>query len=66
MLKTAQKLHELGIIHRDLKLDNIMISSYGLKPVPKIIDFGLAIYKIDIESKNNHKKFVGTPGFAAP
>jgi serine/threonine protein kinase len=35
-------LHELGIIHRDLKLENIMMSSNNEDAIPKIVDFGLA------------------------
>ena len=35
-------LHEFGIVHRDLKLENIMMSDSSDGAVPKIVDFGLA------------------------
>jgi serine/threonine protein kinase len=38
----VQHAHQKGIIHRDLKPTNILIESHDSKPVPKIIDFGLA------------------------
>ena len=31
-----------GIIHRDLKPSNILVGLYDGKPVPKVIDFGVA------------------------
>src|SRR5207302_10596594 len=31
-----------GIIHRDIKPSNVMITLYDGKPVPKVIDFGVA------------------------
>src|SRR5690606_19344494 len=34
--------HQKGIIHRDLKPSNILIAQYDDKPVPKVIDFGVA------------------------
>jgi serine/threonine protein kinase/tetratricopeptide (TPR) repeat protein len=34
--------HQKGIIHRDLKPSNILVESHDGKPVPKVIDFGLA------------------------
>ena len=37
-----QHAHQKGIIHRDLKPGNILVTEYDGKPVPKIIDFGLA------------------------
>ena len=36
-------LHSLGIVHRDLKIENIMMTSNEEDAVPKIIDFGLAV-----------------------
>jgi WD40 repeat protein/serine/threonine protein kinase len=37
-----QHAHQKGIIHRDLKPTNVMITLYDGKPVPKVIDFGVA------------------------
>ncbi len=31
-----------GVIHRDLKPSNVLVASYDDKPVPKVIDFGIA------------------------
>jgi eukaryotic-like serine/threonine-protein kinase len=38
----VQHAHQKGIIHRDLKPTNILVESHDGKPVPKVIDFGLA------------------------
>ncbi len=38
----VQHAHQKGIIHRDLKPGNIIVGTQDGKPVPKIIDFGLA------------------------
>jgi serine/threonine protein kinase/WD40 repeat protein len=37
-----QHAHQKGIIHRDLKPSNVLIAIYDARPVPKIIDFGVA------------------------
>jgi len=38
----VQHAHQKAIIHRDLKPSNVLITEVDHKPVPKIIDFGLA------------------------
>ena len=53
-------LHEQGIAHRDLKLENILIDEDGYL---KIIDFGLA--KI-IKDEEEAMTFWGTPEYIAP
>ncbi len=40
--QAVQHAHQKGIIHRDLKPSNILIAQYDDKPVPKVIDFGVA------------------------
>ena len=37
-----QHAHQKGIIHRDLKPSNVLVTSHDGKPVPKVIDFGVA------------------------
>jgi tetratricopeptide (TPR) repeat protein len=38
----VQHAHQKGIIHRDLKPSNVLISVSGDRPIPRIIDFGIA------------------------
>src|SRR5687767_9363032 len=40
--QAVQHAHTKGIIHRDLKPSNVMVALYDGKPVPKVIDFGVA------------------------
>ncbi len=40
--RAIQHAHQKGIIHRDIKPSNVMITLYDGKPVPKVIDFGVA------------------------
>ena len=38
----VQHAHQKGIIHRDLKPSNLLVTEHDGRPVPKVIDFGLA------------------------
>ena len=40
--QAVQHAHQKGIIHRDLKPSNILVTLIDAKPVPKVIDFGVA------------------------
>ena len=61
---------ERGLVHRDLKPGNIMLSRTGASTAihATVIDFGLA--KLVAEAENGthltHGGFVGTPAFASP
>jgi serine/threonine protein kinase len=37
-----QHAHQKGIIHRDIKPSNVLVALYDGRPVPKVIDFGIA------------------------
>ncbi len=40
--RAIQHAHQKGIIHRDIKPSNVLVTLYDGKPVPKVIDFGVA------------------------
>jgi eukaryotic-like serine/threonine-protein kinase len=40
--QAVQHAHQKGIIHRDLKPSNILVTIIDGRPVPKVIDFGVA------------------------
>ena len=64
LLKGINYLSKRGIMHRDLKLDNIMIKRRKNRENHiSIIDFGLAE---QVNSKNLIHKKCGTPGYIAP
>jgi Ser/Thr protein kinase RdoA (MazF antagonist) len=38
----ARPLFEKGVIHRDIKPGNVLVSVWEGSPIPKVIDFGVA------------------------
>lgn len=40
--EAVQHAHQKGIIHRDIKPSNVLVTEYDGRPIPKIIDFGVA------------------------
>jgi serine/threonine-protein kinase len=56
--------HDRGVVHRDIKPGNLMITSRG---TVKIADFGIALSNQDLSKKlTTTGEFVGTPGYLSP
>jgi non-specific serine/threonine protein kinase/serine/threonine-protein kinase len=66
----VQHAHQKAVMHRDLKPANIMVVKVDGKPVPRIIDFGLAkpaSLQLDGETLVTEAGgWVGTPGYMSP
>jgi len=66
----VQHAHQKGIIHRDLKPGNVLVAIQDGKPVPKIIDFGVA--KATAQRLTEKTLFtelgvlIGTPEYMSP
>ena len=62
--------HQKGIIHRDIKPSNVMITLHGVKPVVKVIDFGVAKATQDKLTDQIHftrfEQFIDTPVYLSP
>ena len=66
----VQHAHQKAIIHRDLKPSNVLVEEVDKKPVPKIIDFGLAKAigqrLTEITMFTEVGGVVGTPDYMSP
>ena len=66
----VQHAHQKAIIHRDLKPSNILVVEVDGKPMPRIIDFGLAKATAPAVPGETFftqvGAFLGTPGYMSP
>ena len=66
----VQYAHQNAVIHRDLKPANILVAEVDGKPIPRIIDFGLAKATTPAEPENTQLTrfghLMGTPDYMSP
>jgi serine/threonine protein kinase len=68
--RAVQHAHSKGIIHRDLKPSNVLVTVTDDKPVPKVIDFGIAkatqAKLTDRTLFTGYRQLIGTPQYMSP
>ncbi|NWF83561.1 MAG: serine/threonine protein kinase, partial [Bryobacteraceae bacterium] len=66
----VQHAHQKAVIHRDLKPSNILVAEVDGRPVPKIIDFGVAKATsqrlTELTMFTELGQFMGTPEYMSP
>lgn len=69
LIYSVKCMHDLGIVHRDLKLDNILIQNIykndRIQSEIRIIDFGLTA-NMGLREEKSLNGLVGTPHYIAP
>jgi len=56
-------LHASGVLHRDVKLENVLCDTASRLPTVVLCDLGHAAFA---DAVHTDRKFYGTPGYAAP
>ncbi len=68
--RAVQHAHQKGLIHRDLKPSNVLVSEVDGRPLPRIIDFGIAKAtggtEFDGTELTRDDQVVGTPAYMSP
>ncbi len=68
--QAIQHAHQKGVIHRDIKPSNVLVAMYDDRPVPKVIDFGVAKAAgqtlTDKTLMTGFGAVVGTPEYMSP
>jgi non-specific serine/threonine protein kinase/serine/threonine-protein kinase len=63
--EAIEHAHQKGIIHRDLKPSNVLVALQDRRPVPKVIDFGVA-KALGEQTPDRGGGFIGTLEYMAP
>ena len=70
LCQAVQHAHQKGIIHRDIKPSNVLVTLHDDRPVPQIIDFGIAKATSQrLTEKTLFTRFaqlIGTPEYMSP
>jgi serine/threonine protein kinase len=71
LAQALQRVHDLGVVHRDIKPDNVFIVQVGGREHPKLLDFGVAKarkkqFDVNVSRDTAEGERVGTPHYMSP
>jgi eukaryotic-like serine/threonine-protein kinase len=71
LAQALQRVHDLGVVHRDIKPDNVFIVQVGGREHPKLLDFGVAKvqkqqFDVRVSRDTAEGERVGTPHYMSP
>jgi eukaryotic-like serine/threonine-protein kinase len=68
--EAIQHAHQKGVIHRDIKPSNVLVSDRSNRPVPTVIDFGIAKATAGVTEGDatvtRSGQLLGTPAYMSP
>jgi serine/threonine protein kinase/tetratricopeptide (TPR) repeat protein len=68
--QAVQHAHQKGVIHRDIKPGNVLVTVADGRPIPKVIDFGIAKATHGRLTQRTlfteHRQLIGTPEYMSP
>ena len=68
--RAVQHAHGRGVIHRDIKPSNVLVTVSDDRPIPKVIDFGIAKATQSRLTERTlftaHQQLIGTPQYMSP
>ncbi|MBI3834421.1 MAG: serine/threonine protein kinase [Planctomycetes bacterium] len=70
LCQAVQHAHQKGVIHRDIKSSNVLVTMQDAHPAPKVIDFGIAKAtnpeQMERTVFTQLRQIIGTPTYMSP
>ena len=68
--RAVEHAHQKGVLHRDLKPANVLVTEVGSRPIPKVLDFGVArVTEADVRVTTLEEgvhQLIGTLAYMSP
>jgi serine/threonine-protein kinase len=66
VIDAVAEAHAKGVVHRDVKPENVFLAVQGRKRVPKLLDFGISKVRLPNIKTTEVGVMMGTPAYMAP